>query len=115
MLNLFKKEDSRKDKFIEALKTLSHDEIKCYLTRIDFSESFFDKSYPLHLLCSTRDYELTKFAVEELKVDVNVKDGQGYTPTDYAYFHGEFRMGAYTEVSQKLVKLLKKHNGKIKS
>jgi len=60
---------------------------------------------PLHWAAEGQDLSVVA-ALVDLDADRNIKDSLGYTPRDTAYWFGEFRMGAYTDVCQKIVQRL---------
>ena len=60
---------------------------------------------PLHWAAEVQDLSVVA-ALIDLGADVNIKDNLGYTPRDVAYWFGEFRMGAYTDVCHKIVQRL---------
>jgi ankyrin repeat protein len=62
-------------------------------------------STPLHRAAERQDLSVVA-ALVDLGADVTLKDHFGYTPRDTAYFFGEFRMGAYTDICQKIIKRL---------
>lgn len=43
----------------------------------------------------------------DLGSDPHLKDDLGYTPQQTAYWYGEFRMGAYTDICHKIVARIK--------
>jgi ankyrin repeat protein len=42
-------------------------------------------------------------ALVDLGADITKKDKLGYTASHLAHYHGEFRMGCYTDVSKQIV------------
>jgi ankyrin repeat protein len=67
---------------------------------------------PLHWAAEAQDLSVVATLVD-LGADVNIKDNFGYTPRDVAYFCGEFRMGAYTDVCLKIVERLNEQPRKV--
>jgi len=63
----------------------------------------------LHWAAEYQDLSVVA-ALVDLGADTTIKDSLGYTPTDIAYWYGEFRMGAYTEICYKIVGRLKEAN-----
>ncbi|ATC66200.1 hypothetical protein CMV30_16135 [Nibricoccus aquaticus] len=62
---------------------------------------------PLHWASEAQSLSSIACLVD-LGADVTQKEAMGYTPEQIAYWHGEFRMGAYTDVCLKIVDRLKK-------
>jgi uncharacterized protein len=60
---------------------------------------------PLHWAAERQDLSVVA-ALVDLGADRNIKDNLGYTPRDTAYWFGEFRMGAYTDICHKIVQRL---------
>jgi hypothetical protein len=60
---------------------------------------------PLHWAAKLQDLSVVATLVD-LGADVHITDKLGYTPKGVAYWYGEFRMGAYTDVCQKIVQRL---------
>ena len=44
----------------------------------------------------------------DLGADTTLKDMLGYTASHLGQYHGEFRMGCYTEVSKKIVERIER-------
>ena len=63
------------------------------------------KSTPLHWAAEQQDLSIVA-ALLDLGADANSMDTFGNTPRDIAFVFGEFRMGAYTEVCQRIVNRL---------
>lgn len=60
---------------------------------------------PLHWAAEGQDLSVVA-ALVDLGADTTIKDELGYTPRELAYWYGEFRMGAYTDICQKIVQRL---------
>lgn len=97
---------------IEAVKAKDAIEVKRILSNGCNLESADDKNMTaLSHACEIQSFDILKTLVDA-GVNVNHKDALGYQPVDIAYWHGEFRMGAYTTESQRMVKYLEKHGGR---
>lgn len=62
---------------------------------------------PLHWAAQWQDLSVVAVLMD-LGADPTIRDKNGHTPTDFAYWYGEFRMGAYTDVCHKIVQRLSK-------
>ncbi|MEN9635062.1 MAG: hypothetical protein RL077_3466 [Verrucomicrobiota bacterium] len=62
---------------------------------------------PLHWAAEAQSLSSVACLVD-LGGDVAQKDAKGFTPEQLAYWYGEFRMGAYTDVCLMIVERLKK-------
>jgi len=67
-------------------------------------------AYPLHWAAEAQSLASVACLVD-LGANIQQKDRLGYTAEQVAYWYGEFRMGAYTDASLKIVERLK--NGPI--
>ena len=63
--------------------------------------------FPLHWPAEVQSLSSIDCLVD-LGADVSQKSRAGHTAEDVAYWNGEFRMGAYTDVCLKIVERLKK-------
>tara|TARA_Y100000296_G_C5170250_1_gene256906 strand:- start:2354 stop:2683 length:330 start_codon:yes stop_codon:yes gene_type:complete len=61
--------------------------------------------------CEVQSFDILK-ALVDAGANVNHIDDLGCQPVDIAYWNGEFRMGAYTTESQRMVRYLERHGGK---
>ncbi len=96
----------------EAIAASNYDEIKDWCSRNDVNFSFVDAALPpIHYACTIGNFESVKI-LHELGARLDTKTADGYYPIDIAYWHGEYRMGAYTEECLKIVAYLKEHGGK---
>ena len=60
---------------------------------------------PLHWAAEAQSLSSVACLVD-LGADVTQKDAMGFTPKQMAEWHGEFRMGAYTDICLKIVERL---------
>lgn len=97
---------------IEAVKAKSVDDVSRIISKgcdLEFSD---DKNMTALLhACEIQSFDILVVLVDA-GANVNNKDALGYQPVDMAYWHGEFRMGAYTSESQKMVEYLERHGGR---
>lgn len=102
-------------KLIEAVKSKNIAEVKRILTNgCDLETSDENSMTALLHACEVQCFDILKVLVDA-GANVNHKDALGYQPVDIAYWHGEFRMGAYTAESRRMVKYLENHGGKSSS
>jgi ankyrin repeat protein len=57
---------------------------------------------PLHWAVEKQDLSVVA-ALVDLGADNTLKDKLGYTAAHLAHYHGEFRMGCYTDISKRIV------------
>ncbi len=57
---------------------------------------------PLRWAAEKQDLSVVA-ALVDLGADTSLKDKLGYTAAHLAHYHGEFRMGCYTDVSKRIV------------
>jgi uncharacterized protein len=62
---------------------------------------------PLMLAASVGSPEIVELLLAA-GADATSKDKLGYTAQDLAYWHGEYRMGAYTPESLRIIEMLKR-------
>ncbi len=97
---------------IEVVKSKNIAEVKRMLTNGCDLETLDEKSMTaLSHACEVQSFDILK-ALVDAGANVNHKDALGYQPVDIAYWYGEFRMGAYTAESRRMVKYLEDHGGK---
>lgn len=99
-------------KLIEAVKAKKTIEVRRIISVGCDLESSDDRNMTALLhACEVQSFDILK-ALVDAGGNVNHKDDLGYKPVDIAHWYGEFRMGAYTTESQRMVKYLEKHGGK---
>ncbi len=67
---------------------------------------------PLHWAAQTQSLPLVKLLLDA-GADPKCRNalGLGFTPLDVAYWHGEYRMGAYTDVCKQIAALISQAEG----
>lgn len=97
------------NELIQSVKNGSIKDINNLLSKgFDIDSSDADGMTPLLHACELQNFDIMKLLVD-FGADVNHKNKLGHKAVDIAYWYGEFRMGCYTAVSQKMVKYLTNH------
>jgi len=103
---------SLESKFDELVKLIKDEKLNLLRDSIElgFPINFVSSKQNTLLIYAAQFQKLkiVKFLVDQ-GADVNFKESCGYKASDVAAWHGEYRMGAQTEVSQKIIKFLGKY------
>lgn len=66
---------------------------------------------PLHWAAEKQDLSVVA-ALVDLGADATLKDKLCYTAAHLAHYHGEFRMGCYTDISKRIVRRIEGDSSK---
>ncbi len=108
MKNLFRKKKSQEEQFKKLREHVVSGDVVGIKEIIEEFPLLLDEAdhtgmTPLHLAAEKQILSSVACLID-LGANAELKERGGYTATDLAYWHGEYRMGAYTDRCLKIVK-----------
>ena len=95
----------------QAIRSGSESDIREWCQANDVNRARIERVPLIHYACMVGEPNSVR-ALYESGADPNVADLYNRTAIDEAYWHGEHRMGAYTEQSKEIVEFLKSVGGR---